>query len=393
MLLTSINLNKLQAASPQVLEFAGYIVDPIEGPYNQNVILKLQIVKRIFDRDTKETDETVMWEKEFPNVYVHNGQFQVYLDEDDTGRRISSVSADGGVFQSNIEYSFDSTQNKRLVDRAVYPDGTYAVRVSVKRTEFEDFEQIKPDFNIDGSPFSISSVDLTGYDNKQGQLTITSGSSNLLTTKAVLEVDTMALGDTGSSYEALQQQHGAYMENTTLRIFMDQGVDNLAFDIKGSVYAKNSEMTLGGEGGLGDTSLEEGNIFFDSLCMSADCQAANATFNGELLAYRSVQFAKFEDSDDPLTNEGLYVGTRYVLDPGGQTTFHSLGISNLSTVEFPFTLRLKEGSSLRTFGNAGFIFTGQAVDMRFNNGGIKMDLGINSNGLLTEHLYDGGRTL
>ena len=177
--------NKLQAASPQVLEFAGYIVDPSEGPYNQNVILKLQIIKRIFDRDTKETEESVMWEKEYSNIYVHNGQFQVYLDEDDTGRRISSVSSDGGVFQSNIEYSFDSSQNKRLVDRAIYPDGTYAVRVNVKRTEFEDFEQIKPDFNIDGSPFSISSVDLTGYDNKQGQLTSTSGSSNPLTTRAV----------------------------------------------------------------------------------------------------------------------------------------------------------------------------------------------------------------
>ena len=294
-LLGTLGLKQLQAASPQVLEFAGYIVDPSEGPYNQNVILKIQIIKRIFDRDTKETEESILWEKEYPNIYVHNGQFQVYLDEDDTGRRISSVSSDGGVFQSNMEYSFDTSENKRLVDRAVYPDGTYAVRVSVKRTQFEDFERVKPDFNIDGSPFSISSVDLTGYDNKQGQLTITSQSSNPQTTKAVLEVDTMALGDNGSSYEALQQQHGAYMENTTLRIFMDQGVDNLAFDIKGSVYAKNSEMTLGGEGGLGDTSLEQGNIFLKSLCMSADCQAANAMFNGELLAYRSVQFEKFED--------------------------------------------------------------------------------------------------
>ena len=103
-MLATLCTSKIEAASEQVLEFAGYIVDPIEGPYNQNVIVRIQIIKRDFDKDTKETEESVMWEKEFSNVYVHNGQFQVYLDEDDTGRKISSMSSDGGVFQSNIDY-------------------------------------------------------------------------------------------------------------------------------------------------------------------------------------------------------------------------------------------------------------------------------------------------
>ena len=47
----------------QVLEFAGYVEDPITGPYNQRVIMRVEIIKILDDdEDLPLLDrETVIW--------------------------------------------------------------------------------------------------------------------------------------------------------------------------------------------------------------------------------------------------------------------------------------------------------------------------------------------
>ena len=380
--------SSVHATSSQVLEFTAYVVDPAEGAYDQPIFVKGQIIKRTFD-ESGETVEEVVWDKEWENIEVYNGYLHLYFEEDDEGRRISANSDEGGVFQSAIDYSFDSQSNQDLVARAVYPDGTYAIRIYMKRVANEDWEQIKPDFNIDGSPFSLSSIDLTGYDKKAGSLKLVASSEDPDDTRAVLETDTLENRDLDDSFRDLQRNHGVYLKDATLTIRMDQAnSEKLAFDIQGSVYLQNSQMLLGGQ-----VTLERGNVYFNSLCMAdaeACLNASSTALNGVLYAYDEVTFAKFEDIDAPRNLGGVYAGLEYKLDPGGQSNFFSLTISNQTTVSEPFTLLFKQGSNLNMIGDSELFLTGDTTKLNFTGtSGLKINMDIRSDKTLN-HLLGSG---
>jgi|GEM_PF-2069435 len=375
--------SNLQAAGEQSMEFSGFVEDPDLGPYNQTLTMQVLIIKRSFDQSLPEEErEVIVWDRIYEEVPVIGGFFKIILEEDDFGRTIGASEDSVSVFESTVDYSFNAQDSQDLVRRSDFPEANYAIRVFMQRSLAEGFEQIKPDYNIDGFPFSISSIDLTGTQVKKGRLSIVYGSAEASDSGSVVHIDTLEGRDLNSSFGDLEKNQGAYLKNTTLRIVMQPTESNLAFDIEGTMYLKDSTANL-----EGNITLDEGNILLNSLCMAEDCEGVSAStkFPGRLFAFRSVQFNRFEDLDDPKVNSGVYAGVRYTLDPGGQTTFRNLSILNQSPKLGSQTLSLEGGSNLKLKGNSGLIIDGSDAGLTLERGNLLIEADISESGVL-DHL-------
>jgi hypothetical protein len=335
-------ISPLQAAS-QILEFAGYVEDPVTGPYNQRVIMRIEIIKIINDDENLalELREEIPWTRTYDQgIEVHNGQFQIYLDLDDKGEPI-----DGNVFESSMELNFDSVDSSKSFS----PEGKYRIRLWMRRSEFDDFERILPDFPIDGFPGSMSSVGLTQFQKKIGSLTLRADKSE--TSEAVITVGDrrgrtqvgdgeLSLLDSSYNDSNARGEHGVYLENATLRIAT---LSPKPFSISGAMVLMDSDLEM-----QGDLYLQEGDIFVNSLCMYKSCAInSDGVIFKDITAFHSVAFNEFEDSDDPEGSLGVFR-----LNPSGQTTFRDLTILNHDPASIPLSLSLTGGSHLKLSGHA-----------------------------------------
>ena len=364
------------------MQFAGYVEEPGEGAYNQTISIRVLIIDIDFKASTSSRqEETIIWEKEYLEVPVHGGYFNLDLDIDDQNRQISDV------FEAKVDYSFESLNFQDSVRRSEFPESNYALRIFMKTPDQLIYEQIKPDKPIDGFPVAISGIDLTGLQVKKGELTIIHSSGDPRDTGSVVTVDTLEGKDISSSYDELLYNQGVYLENTRLTIDMDPEQSNLAFDIQGTMYLKNSDLVLSG-----NLTLDRGNIFLNSLCLTEDCDGVDSQtlFNGELFAFRSVKFNQFEDLDDPLENTGFYAGTRYALNPGGESVFRDLIVKDLSPKIN--TLAFEDGSHLKLKGKSAIFFDGPKVNLSLDQGNISLNPDISDDGFLN-HLAAPGMDL
>ncbi|MCO4783489.1 MAG: hypothetical protein KC646_14275 [Candidatus Cloacimonetes bacterium] len=337
-------------ATSQVIEFSGSVVHPADGPYNQIISIRVEIIKRVLDISQLEegqSPETIVWSKTFEEVQIHNGQYSLIFDEDDQGVEIGAA-----VFETKLEYEY---KTQAEVDRANLPNGNYALRFYMRRTINEDWEQIKPDFNIDSSPYSVSALKLSGADTKTGNLIIQATpkvEDGVLVTGAVLTIDTKP-DDT----QANQLAAGFYLENGTLNISMGT-TNNKAIDMEGSLYLKDSVLEVE------ETFIvTEGNLFFERLCMSLNCEAD--AFKNILRANKLVLTDNFIDNGS--TEEHTYN-----LNLGGMSHFQSLSIMNLST-GINGSLHMKGGADIQIKNYAGMRVNGVSASVNLLDGNITMD--------------------
>jgi hypothetical protein len=244
------------------MEILGYVTHPVDGAYHQKIGVRVQVIKRKYGELAEgEAKEDIVWNKTFHDVQIFNGQFQLLLDVDDEGLPI-----DKDVFQSSIEYSFDGTATgaEKRLQMADFPDATYAMRFYMRRSYADEFERIRPDFNVDGSPLSFSALNLDGADIKFGKMEIRHIPATEDAEGAVLKVDTQP-GNTPAG----SLSHGVFLENATVTIDTDIDSPNLAFNIEGSAFFRDSDLILSGNSEL--TVRQPGRFLREIFLLTARC--------------------------------------------------------------------------------------------------------------------------
>ena len=336
-------------ASNQFLEFTGFVTHPSEGPYNQDIHVRLEIIRKNFSIQDEENAETVVWEKTFSPVTVFNGTFSLLLDVSDSGLPINSE-----IFESNVDYEFDPESYPGRISQAIFPQGSYAIRLFMRRSLGADEERIKPDFNFDGSPFSVSSIPLSGDSKKSGHLTIQSYPEAGETPKAVVKVDPF----TGT---LLNPRHGVYIENGNLEI---QTSDSTAESIQmeGAFFLRNVRITTG------SITVSDGDIRANTLCMTKNCDAANPVFNSPIFSYGPVEIRQFLDRDLPF--EG---SEPYLLAPAGQSRIAALHLNSKGGGSGPM-LSLTGASKLSLFDQASMVLSGAEARISVGEGALKLDV-------------------
>ena len=336
-------------ATSQVIEFSGSIVHPADGPYNQIISIRVQILKRNLNPDTDDDEtETILWSKTFDQVQIHNGQYSLIFDTDDEGIAIGAA-----VFETKLEYEFKTQQE---VDRANLPNGNYALRFYMRRTQNEEWERIKPDFNMDSAPYSVSALKLSGADTKIGNFIIQSvpgiDENNLVQTGAVLTLDTQP-----DDIKAKDLAAGFYLENGTLNISVGTSNNN-AIDMEGSLYLKDSFIEV-----QKAITLTEGNLVFERLCMSLNCEAD--IFKNTLRANNLMILDEFIDNASSEENP-------YNLKFSETSHFQSLSIMNLST-GINGTLHMMGESNINLRNYAGLRVNGTRATLSLVSGNIIID--------------------